>query len=72
MGLLEEGIGSFPDNPDYTYLAALVGPMVGHPIDLDHAVSNLTLIGEGTRYDDWIADPAALLGARMSAQPSAA
>jgi glycosyltransferase involved in cell wall biosynthesis len=64
MDLLESGIRAFPDNPDYTYLGALVAPMVGRPVDLSHAVGNIELIGEATRYYDWLAAPAALLATR--------
>jgi L-malate glycosyltransferase len=65
MDLLESAINAFPDNPDYTYLAALVAPMAGRPVDLSHAVANIALIGEATRYDDWLAAPASLLAGRQ-------
>jgi hypothetical protein len=62
---LESGITAFPDNPDYTYLAALVAPMTDRPIDLSRAAENIATIGAGTRYEDWLADPAGLLAARL-------
>jgi tetratricopeptide (TPR) repeat protein len=62
--LVEASLREFPDNPDYTYLAAVVAPMAGRGVDLGHARTNVELIGEGTRYDDWFVEPAALLGER--------
>lgn len=64
--LLEASLRAFPDNPDYTYLAALVAPMAGRSIDQRHALRNVGLLGEGTRYDDWFVAPAALLHARAA------
>jgi glycosyltransferase involved in cell wall biosynthesis len=61
---LEASIRAFPDNPDHTYLAALVAPMAGRTADVEHARANVRVIGEGTRYDDWFAAPAALLDER--------
>jgi L-malate glycosyltransferase len=64
--LLQSSIRAFADNPDYTYLTAVVAPMAGRGIDLEDAVRNIELIGEGTRYDDWFVAPAALLGHRTA------
>lgn len=65
--LLAASIRAFPDNPDYTYLAALVAPMAGRAIDLARARENVGLVGEATRYDDWFVAPAALLADRAAA-----
>jgi glycosyltransferase involved in cell wall biosynthesis len=66
LELLESSIRAFPDNPDHTYLAALVAPMAGREVDLAVALRNVALIGEGTRYEDWFHAPAALLGERAA------
>jgi glycosyltransferase involved in cell wall biosynthesis len=67
LELLESSIRAFPDNPDHTYLAALVAPMAGRDVDLAAARRNLGLIGEGTRYEDWFHAPVTLLGDRAAA-----
>src|SRR5215218_834693 len=64
LEVLESAIRAFPDNPDHTYLAALVAPMAGREVDLAAARRNVALIGEGARYDDWFHQPATLLGDR--------
>ena len=64
LDVLARGMREFGDNPDYTYLAAVVAPLAGRPVDLDHAQFNLGILGEGTRYDDWFAAPGELLAAR--------
>jgi L-malate glycosyltransferase len=65
--LLEASLRAFPDNPDYTYLAALVAPMAGRAVDPAQARHNAALIGEATRYEDWFVAPAALLAERTAA-----
>jgi glycosyltransferase involved in cell wall biosynthesis len=65
LDILEPGLREFPDNPDYAYLAALVAPLAGREVDLAHALANVQLVGAGWRYDDWLADPAGLLAARL-------
>jgi glycosyltransferase involved in cell wall biosynthesis len=65
LAVLERGLAEFPDNPDYTYLAALIAPLAGRHVDVAQALVNVELLGAGWRYDDWLADPTALLAARL-------
>jgi glycosyltransferase involved in cell wall biosynthesis len=67
LNVLESALQAFPDNPDYTYLAAIIGASTGCAVDLDHARLNLALIGEGRRYCDWFVDPTARLTERLAA-----
>jgi glycosyltransferase involved in cell wall biosynthesis len=65
--MLEASIRAFPDNPDHTYLAAVVAPMAGRRVDVAHARANVRLIGEGARYEDWFVAPTAHLDERLPA-----
>jgi glycosyltransferase involved in cell wall biosynthesis len=67
LHLVESGLRAFPDNPDYTYLAAIFGAAAGRLVDLGAARRNLALIGEGRRYDDWFVEPALRLDERLAA-----
>ena len=65
--LVESGLRAFPDNPDYTYLAAIIGTAAGRLVDLGAAGRNLALIGEGRRYEDWFVEPTRRLDERLAA-----
>jgi hypothetical protein len=67
LDLIRASLPAFPDNPDYTYLAAIIGASEGCVVDLDHARTNLALIGEGRRYDDWFVNPTRRLEERIAA-----
>jgi tetratricopeptide (TPR) repeat protein len=67
LKLIESALGAYPDNPDYTYLATIIGAAAGCDVDVEDARRNLALIGEGRRYDDWFVEPAARLAERIAA-----
>lgn len=61
MNVLQQGLAAYPDNPDYVYLVSIVAARLGQPVDWGAVATNLALVGEGTRYLDWFAQPGALL-----------
>lgn len=53
--------GDFPTHPDYLYLAVVAAQATGQPVDLVAPAEALRLLGEGSQYDEWFADPYGLL-----------
>ncbi len=59
------GACTYPDYSDY-YLAAVIGGLLGRPVDLANTATAATLLGPATRYPEWFADTAGLLARQAS------
>ncbi|HTW98114.1 MAG TPA: glycosyltransferase family 4 protein, partial [Acidimicrobiales bacterium] len=61
LGLASAGFEAYPTHPDFLALSFIAATAASAPMDLEVTMRSVKLLGNGSRFDEWLDDPLGLM-----------